>query len=468
MSIKKLSDVTIDFSPSDMPKRLDITYLNPEKLLSIQRIQDLGEGVVSLTSILDEKPNTGKTPGTSDYVTRDRGVPILKAANLSDDYLIDWENLDFAPYSAYESSTKGHVEEDDILLLCSAHHSGYIGNNTSIVSELPFEQSLHVGELIRLRLNKDVVDPYYLTVLLNHELIKAQLRNLVRGVTIHLYPQDIGETVIFLPDRHVQSEIGEKLRESMRCSKRAAEILQQTESILSQYIQFPQDDSVITFDYQASSCSEFARLDPRFFDVKYSPFLGYTSERQDLFLSLSEIVSEPIRRGVQPEYYNEAQIDVLKTTNVNNRKVNWENCLKTKRSYFNDHPRGQIYNNDIVLTSTGEGSWGRAAICDIDRAFADGHLTILRIDENIIDPYSVLAFLWSDFGKMQFEQRVRGSTGQTEIYPQDIKEIKILKPKEADQKEIRANIQKQFELNEEAKLLKKEAEHRVDELLGDI
>ena len=119
-----------------------------------------------------------------------------------------------------------------------------------------------------------------------------------------------------------------------------------------------------------------------------------------------------------------------------------------------------------MLTSTGEGSWGRAAICDVERALADGHLTILRVNTDTVDAYAALAFLWSEYGLMQFEQLVRGSTGQTEIYPQDIEKIKVLIPTKDDQRLIVRKIREHFAFLEEAERLRREAIQDIQDLLG--
>ena len=339
--------------------------------------------------------------------------------------------------------------------------------NTSIVAELPCGETLHVGELIRLRTNEAEIDPYYLTVLLNHEVLRAQLQNTIRGVTIHLYPQDVCEIVVLKPVRTVQEQIGNKLRDVFSNLKQASQVVAEVEEVLARYIVIPRSNEIVSFDYLQQACEEHARIDPRFFDVRYHPFLGFASETPKQFIALADTAIEPIHRGVQPEYADATgMIKVLKTVDVQNRKVNWDSCRKVTEGFFREHPRGQLHRDDIVITSTGEGSWGRAAICNVERALADGHLTILRVDGDIVDPYAVLAFLWSEYGRMQFEQRVRGSTGQTEIYPQDIKKIRILVPSEDDQNLIKDKIKRQFTLLERAEQLRQEAIQDIENLLG--
>jgi type I restriction-modification system DNA methylase subunit len=229
------------------------------------------------------------------------------------------------------------------------------------------------------------------------------------------------------------------------------------------------DSTVLSTESNETRTKLEKRIDPKFYVIesrfeKQAELLSQSSVKT---LTIAEIVSEPIHRGIQPSYDDiSGIIPVLKTVNVQNRKVEWEECRKVTENFFLQQSGGQLAHGDLVVTSTGEGSWGRAAICDIDRAFADGHLTIIKINADIIDPYSVLAFLWSEYGRIQFEQRVRGSTGQTEIYPQDIEKIRILIPRDNEQLNIAYCIKQQFKLISEAKELRQKAIGDIESLLG--
>jgi type I restriction-modification system DNA methylase subunit len=211
------------------------------------------------------------------------------------------------------------------------------------------------------------------------------------------------------------------------------------------------------------------RMDPKFyvFELRFETLAQHFSQEGVEVRTVAEIAREPIHRGCQPDYDDlQGVIRVLKTVDVQNRKVNWKSCRRVTEEFYRNQPSAQLTSGDIVLTSTGEGSWGRAAICDVERALADGHLTILRVNTDIVDSYAALAFLWSEYGLMQFEQRVRGSTGQTEIYPQDIEKIKILIPAEDDQQLIARKIREQFTFLDEAERLRREVIQDVEYLLG--
>lgn len=258
-------------------------------------------------------------------------------------------------------------------------------------------------------------------------------------------------------------------RKSIDLQKRAQHISIEIQELFDSYIaQYYSPTVSISSLIPIASCVFEARLDPGFWSIRLKALLTALGSSQEEFSTVKDVTISSIRRGVQPEYSDSVgTIPALKTVDVQNRRVDWTACRRVTEEFFKNHPRARLHYGDIVVTSSGEGSWGRAAICDTERAVADSHLTVLKIDEDIVDPYSVLAFLWSEYGRMQFEQRVRGSTGQTEIYPRDIEKIKVLIPSISDQMLIRDKIEKQFDLIEKAEETRQQVIQEIEYCLGE-
>ena len=92
----------------------------------------------------------------------------------------------------------------------------------------------------------------------------------------------------------------------------------------------------------------------------------------------------------------------------------------------------RVKKGDILINSTGDGTIGRVAVFDADfPAVVDGHITILRFDDEELAWYAA-AFLLSDLGQRQIYRYINGSSGQVEIYPQDIGRIWIKPPKSSE------------------------------------
>jgi hypothetical protein len=98
--------------------------------------------------------------------------------------------------------------------------------------------------------------------------------------------------------------------------------------------------------------------------------------------------------------------------------------------------RATVQRNDVLVNSTGDGTIGRVAVYDFDApAVVDGHISIVRYkDENLA--WYVAAFLLSPDGQRQLYRYINGSSGQVELYPQDIGRVWVPGSTEMKRKEI--------------------------------
>lgn len=84
-----------------------------------------------------------------------------------------------------------------------------------------------------------------------------------------------------------------------------------------------------------------------------------------------------------------------------------------------------IQKNDILITSTGEGTIGRVDLYLYDEpALADGHVTICRLRSDVNIRY-VYEFLRSECSQIQMLRNISGSTGQTELLKEYIASLLI-------------------------------------------
>jgi len=95
----------------------------------------------------------------------------------------------------------------------------------------------------------------------------------------------------------------------------------------------------------------------------------------------------------------------------------------TRDFYAAKRNRSAVEKHDVLINSTGDGTLGRVAVFGYDfPAVVDGHITILRYNDPDVAWY-VAAFLLSTEGQRQIYRYINGSSGQVEIYPQDIERI---------------------------------------------
>lgn len=210
---------------------------------------------------------------------------------------------------------------------------------------------------------------------------------------------------------------------------------------------------------------KFSELEDRTdagFYVFRKELLGLHKPKVQSF-ELGQLVKN-IFRGKSPgrEGYLERGVLVLKSVNVGSRFLERTRFSFTKENFYERNKKFNPINEEIIITSTGEGTTGRAImflseIYGIDKCLVTEKITILRgVDKQKISPYYLLAFFWSKYGKPQLEMYNRGSTGRTELYPKDVEKVVILVPDRGIQTEIE-------KLVKQAHQKKKLADEKYDE-----
>jgi type I restriction enzyme M protein len=103
-----------------------------------------------------------------------------------------------------------------------------------------------------------------------------------------------------------------------------------------------------------------------------------------------------------------------------------------------------VQKGDVLLSSTGDGTLGKSCVFDENiPAIADGHVTIIRVDKNEIDPYYLSDFLRIGFGSIQVNRLFTGSTGMIELTPDQVKSIVVdMKSNLKEQKELSKKVRK--------------------------
>lgn len=168
-------------------------------------------------------------------------------------------------------------------------------------------------------------------------------------------------------------------------------------------------------------------LDNRLTYLFYNPKLEILEKLKEKYSTtkLSNIVKEPIKRGIQPIYSENGNFPVIKTVDIQEEGINLDQCLKVDDEFFYNNPDYHVKKGDILVASTGIGSLGKVAVYDHDiPAICDGHVSIIRV-ANGYDISFIAHFLRSHFGQVQIEKYFTGSSGQIELQPIDLGNIII-------------------------------------------
>jgi len=169
--------------------------------------------------------------------------------------------------------------------------------------------------------------------------------------------------------------------------------------------------------------------------------------------------------GVGPKKsdYKSKGIPIIKTATIKKVTdkfgvIDWNTVEYVDELKYNDSKK-ILHRNDILIQSvahTKEYIVDKIAILDnipkeIKNILALSKFLVIRPDTSKINPYYLLVYLSSNFGRNQFKHFIRGMTA--EVYEFDIKNILVIVPPEKEQEEIAntfiGNIKKVMELKKQ-------------------
>ena len=192
-------------------------------------------------------------------------------------------------------------------------------------------------------------------------------------------------------------------------------------------------------------------FEPEFHQEKYVSACTSVAEIKGAFrIGDSKSLAREIGRGIQPEYADdendpeslkfEGMIDgggeiLADPDHVLNVCALTSACVRfgfidtglarsvSRKFYERVKHRAAVKKNDVLVNSTGDGTIGRVAVYDFDfPSVVDGHVAILRFKDPTLAWY-IAAYLLSNNGQLQLYRYINGSSGQVEIYPQDIERV---------------------------------------------
>jgi type I restriction enzyme M protein len=120
------------------------------------------------------------------------------------------------------------------------------------------------------------------------------------------------------------------------------------------------------------------------------------------------------------------------------------------------------------MNSTGVGTIGRVnCVLHDEKSVVDNHVTIIRVKPGVIDPVYLAVFLNSRLGRLQTYKWQSGSSGQLEIYPDEIQKFWVVVPDPKVQEAVRNMFENAYAAFRNATQEAARAEDSVVEIVGD-
>lgn len=191
-------------------------------------------------------------------------------------------------------------------------------------------------------------------------------------------------------------------------------------------------------DVQNSIAAEFKALDASAVVIaKQIADLQDSLTRKDFFAYPEEKIDKiqiMIQRGKSTTYGSQG-IQIIKSGQARG----YTEFDFSKRHYVSDSfvpDERNLQRGDILINSTGVGTAGRVTLFDLDGDYVvDSHITIVRLKKEEAHPKYILYAL-ANLGFKTIEKMASGQSGQIELAPSTIANIKIPLPSITEQKRI--------------------------------
>lgn len=209
---------------------------------------------------------------------------------------------------------------------------------------------------------------------------------------------------------------------------------------------------------QKSQLEGATRLDAEYYQPKYINAVKGLLKLE----GISPINSfATVQRGKNPKKYIEKGIPVIRAVDLRDL-TNLDDLLyadeKKERLFF-------LEPNDVLISSIGAGSIGKAEIFTEGGKLATvSEVSVIRTRD--YNPFVLTAFLKTNYGYLQLERRITGSTGQLHLYPKDIETVLALRVSKRREEEIERLLKDSINLSQKSRSVYFKAENAVLREIG--
>jgi restriction endonuclease S subunit len=211
---------------------------------------------------------------------------------------------------------------------------------------------------------------------------------------------------------------------------------------------------------QLTKLRGFTRLDAEYYLPEYIQMYQKLVALKSMKLKDCAFITDGIHESIQ--YDNESGIKIISAQSVKYGYFDLSANMFISKGQHEKNKRTSLQENDVIISSVG--TIGNASIVEkeILPANADRHVGIIRIKEKI-NPYFLVAFLNSKYGKFQTLREATGNV-QLNLFIDKIKEILV--PILPNQNKISKLVENSLRLLSESKIEYKLSEDLLLKELG--
>ena len=313
-----------------------------------------------------------------------------------------------------------------------------------------------------------IILPEYLTTYLNTEQgildIKRHARQSINQTNVN--PEEVKEMEIPILSMYLQEKIKDNLILANKKRCHAQVLYLDAQKLLLDYLNlndWQPSNNQINVKSLKDSFMLSGRMDSEYYQAKYDELDRMISTLPHKKLKDLCIL---INHGMQPPYVENGEMRVFSQKWIKDNEIDYSfvedsNEPRTNIEFAYANPEYVCKKNDIVHYSVGANiGFCHTYLSDVPM-MPGSFITLIRANENKINPIYLGVVLNSIVGRMQSEKRKSG-TAQPYIYPKDLKEFIIPILANNVQESIASKVQESFALKSESKRLLNAAKKAVE------
>lgn len=378
--------MTFDLKRFDKAVNLNkITKIKIETKWKLAKLGDECEIISGVT--YDKKLNISRI---------ETNYKVLTADNISFDNKLNL-NIDKTIYldDTLQKKDDAKLRQGDIFICTSSGSKQHIGKCCYIDQDF----GCYAGGFMSIIRNYKNVEGKYLLQILNLMKNIGLFANLSVGNNINNLSSKLKDLKFPLPPKEIQKKI---IMEISEIEKKEKEII----------------EKIAKMDLQIEKLSN-----------------TFTSKTVKKLSNISLL----IKRGKSPQY-GFSNIQIIKSGQVRGMYFFDFN----KKFYVSDNfllDERKLQKGDLLINSTGVGTAGRVNLFVLDGDYVvDSHITIVRLDQNMVLPKFVLYQL-RNIGFQNIEKMANGQSGQIELSKETIENIILSIPTLSEQQKIISQIE---------------------------
>jgi type I restriction enzyme M protein len=389
--------------------------------------------------------------GSADYI--DDGVMFILSEAVKNGW-IDAECCRQISEQHARTLKRSQLGKGDVLVTKTGI---YFGKSAVVTDEFIGANTIaHVGVL---RLCSGI-NPYYISTFFNSIYGFSQLRRRgIKATRPEIKLVEFQDISVGLPSTYFQSSIEAIVRGSQAKFDESIATYSQAETLLLDALSLtdfsPSVDNTNVKSFQ-DSFRVSGRLDAEYYQPRFDELEAKLADTHEL-VSLGSLLTVN-QRGTQPDYADEG-LPVINSRHVREGEV----LLSDNRLAIVPDKKDAlvIQKGDVLINGTGVGTIGRSApYLHEQEALPDNHVTILRTEK--VNPIFLSVYLNSLAGKYQVDKYFKGSSGQIELYPNDIACFYVPVVDESIQNKIAGLVRQSFALKKESGRLLDVAKRAVE------